>query len=1305
MAELGVAVAGYAVGGAMTYGTAAYGIGTAVGWAIGSYVGSTMFAEKNKRSYDGPRLDDLRVQTSAHGAPIPEVFGTARISGNLIWTGGIVEHINTYSYDTAGGKGGGGGGGGTETSTWYTYTASFAILLCEGEISGIGRIWMDAKIYLDLRKDIWDAFSEAGSVTNYLTIAGRASEYTLYKGTTTQNPDPTIEGIMGAGQVPGYRGVAYIVFEDMQLTPFLNHIPNMTVEIFKSATATQQQDAINFRLAELEDAPIGNSKWNFSDYAICPITGNLVTAERYNTFLTNPIYTEYTRIKVRDKISNNIIAQFKQPRGIPEYWHLGGMDIADTKYGPCLVTCWNEASTGTSSVTTSPKVIICWHYGLTRKTWSQTPIAPLGLWGSIVNFCCNRDYVVIQYYRYSIGYKYYFLIYEIDYRNTTNYPVWLEDRIEYSSFAGVSCHDIGNIFFNTDTGNLWTRYAVYGSIPRTIREHRGVTPVAIRNILESSNPRMHYTQFQPFFFNYTNSTYMWTALCHNYSDVPGWDADQYYIEQYDENFSTYYIDYTKYDSDDWIKLSTIIAKFCIDSGLTAGQFDVTELANIDVIGYLRARRVSARSLIEPLQMMYLFDIVEKDKKIIFKLRGSASTKTIELTDLAAREEDDDKINRLQTLYANEEELPTVIDLKFVDFSRDYESGSQRYEFKSTPARNHFTVHMPIVMTNTMALQTAQKLLTVARAANKRYNFAVTSKHIDLVPTDIVTIDSARMRIIECKYENGIMYFTAASEWDASDYVSALTTQENEFDPQLPSNVASSFSIFLDTPPLRIKENHPGFYGSIWASEYEGSSWNGATIYRSTDGGGVWNAIITFNTSIISGVTTTLLPEASHTVWDHGNTLTVSLYSGTLSSTTEQGVLNGANLCLHGVDSSWELMQFVTATLNGDGTYTLSDLIRGRLGTHIHMANNALYTNKFILIEETTMFDIINSEAQINIPLLYRTVSIGSSIQTTAFNQYINTCLRLKPFAVTNVETSPDFSGTFIISWIRSDRFIRDTEWNDYASSLKNSEDSEQFQIDILDGETVLNTYEIDDAWEFVYTGTMQTADFGSVQLDQSIDFKIYQMSAIVGRGLEYSGSGINYDSKFDYGQFYDYFTGDDDDPVDSSKWNTVSGTPTIQNNQLELEKPLGGTTDYISSKFRVTGNFDIQIDYNVIEGIDTEATKGSWFEVKSGNNYHKIGVGWGPGQSNANIIQTSYTRSTTYHTYYSSGKFRILRFNTDDFRFYYWNGSSWVFAKQWDNDVSGSMQIRIYNAYATVDRKIVVNYDNFKITAGSAYWV
>jgi len=786
--------------------------------------------------------------------------------------------------------------------------------------------------------------------------------------------------------------------------------------------------------------------------------------------------------------------------------------------------------------------------------------------------------------------------------------------------------------------------------------------------------------------------------------------DVRFIEQYDEDWWTSYIDYTKYDSDDWIKLSTIVAKFCTDSGLTAGQFDVTELANIDVIGYLRARRVSARSLIEPLQMMYLFDIVEKDKKIVFKLRGGASSKTIELTDLAAREEGSDSINNLQILYANEEELPTVVDVKFVDFSRDYESGSQRYEFKSTPARNHFTVNMPVVMTNTMGMQAAQRLLTVSRAANKRYSFAVTSKHIDLVPTDIVTIDSARMRITECKYEGGIMYFTAASEWDASDYVSALTTQENEFDPELPSSVASSFLTLLDTPPLRIQEEHIGFYAGVSGFEGSGSYWNGATVYRSTDGGGIWDAVASFTNNLTIGNATTLLPVASHTTWDHTNTVTVSLYSGTLSSSTEQAVLNGANACLIGEDGSWELMQFVDATLNADGTYTLSNLIRGRLGTHIHMTANAEYENTFILLEETNMFDIINSVTDINVGLLYRVVSIGGSFQFTAFQSFTNTCLRLKPFAVVHVKATPDFAGTMTISWIRSDRYIRDTEWNDYASSLRNSEDSERFQIDILDDdeETVLNTYEVEDTWQFAYTGTMQVADFGISKLENTIYFKIYQMSEVVGRGNEYSGSGFNNQLRYNLTPFWDDFTGSDGDPVNSTLWTRTIGDCTILNNKLRMDCSVAGKrTQQITSKFLLTDNFDIQIDYDYISGAGNYYYANMYFETVSPATYFYgyVGLRYYSGHKTVGTFQN--VSGDFYETWSDNKKIRVVRNVAQQrFTFYRWTGTSW-FAFYTATHASvpiTPMRVRLRMWVDNYYPDTIYDWDNFKITGGNAYY-
>ncbi len=45
----------------------------------------------------------------------------------------------------------------------------------------------------------------------------------------TQTPDALIEAIEGADMAPAYRGLAYVVFEDMPLERFGNTIPQLIV--------------------------------------------------------------------------------------------------------------------------------------------------------------------------------------------------------------------------------------------------------------------------------------------------------------------------------------------------------------------------------------------------------------------------------------------------------------------------------------------------------------------------------------------------------------------------------------------------------------------------------------------------------------------------------------------------------------------------------------------------------------------------------------------------------------------------------------------------------------------------------------------------------------------------------------------------------------------------------------------------------------------------------------------------------------------------------------------------------------------
>ena len=179
---------------------------TAAAYAAG-YVDRLIFGPR-KRSVEGPRLENFQVQASQEGAGVPRVFGRGRIAGQLIWAANFKE-ATSETTESSGGKGG--RPSAQTTYTEYLYSISCAVGLCEGEIDRIGRVWADGKPF-DL------------------------SDYNvrIYRGSEAQQPDALIAAVEGAGNAPAFRGLAYIVFEDLPLKDFGNRIPQLSFEIENS---------------------------------------------------------------------------------------------------------------------------------------------------------------------------------------------------------------------------------------------------------------------------------------------------------------------------------------------------------------------------------------------------------------------------------------------------------------------------------------------------------------------------------------------------------------------------------------------------------------------------------------------------------------------------------------------------------------------------------------------------------------------------------------------------------------------------------------------------------------------------------------------------------------------------------------------------------------------------------------------------------------------------------------------------------------------------------------------------------------
>lgn len=190
MATLALSVAGQFVGG-LVGGPFGATIGRALGALAGSAVDGLLFGEQA-----GPRAgSDIRLQGSSEGGAVPRLYGWSRLSGNIIWA----AELERLGSESAGAKA-------MSEPGEDLIVASFAVAFCEGVVSHLGRIWADGQV-LD---------------TDGLTLR-------FYRGTEDQMPDGLIEASQGTA--PAYRGLCYLVIEQLPLNRFGNRIPHLSVEL------------------------------------------------------------------------------------------------------------------------------------------------------------------------------------------------------------------------------------------------------------------------------------------------------------------------------------------------------------------------------------------------------------------------------------------------------------------------------------------------------------------------------------------------------------------------------------------------------------------------------------------------------------------------------------------------------------------------------------------------------------------------------------------------------------------------------------------------------------------------------------------------------------------------------------------------------------------------------------------------------------------------------------------------------------------------------------------------------------------
>ena len=200
------------------------GILSTIGRFAGQWLGKHFDQEDDEEEFrevsERTRIRNLKssfgMSTAKYGAPIPLVFGTARVDGKIIWAlepkeTRDVSHIRETYFQNSGNL------KARYSTIECAYSISIAFAICEGEISSISRVWADGELI---------------SLQDY--------KFSLYHGSESQMPDPLISA--SNTHTPAFRGLSYVVFEDLPLADFSGNIPNLSFEVTRRQNLPKEED-------------------------------------------------------------------------------------------------------------------------------------------------------------------------------------------------------------------------------------------------------------------------------------------------------------------------------------------------------------------------------------------------------------------------------------------------------------------------------------------------------------------------------------------------------------------------------------------------------------------------------------------------------------------------------------------------------------------------------------------------------------------------------------------------------------------------------------------------------------------------------------------------------------------------------------------------------------------------------------------------------------------------------------------------------------------------------------------------------
>lgn len=1084
--SVGQAIGGIAGG---IIGAMVPGVGWVIGAQIGMLAGGYIDPPKGP-DLVGPRLSDTSVQVSTYGAVLPRVYGNMKLAGNIVWIeNNALKEVKTE--EKVGGK-----GGSSAKKITYTYYATFFLALTDGEFSAVRRIWFADKLVYDA--GVYAGESVESMRSRLIASASLGDQITVFYGSSDQSPSARMQMTLGAANTPAYRGIGGILFEDIDLTDYGNSLLGLQVkvELVKTASATAVelagQDFVQVSI------PYGGEKEVPVNAVIYGAENSVIAAAYIDDWYgvvwgTRFFYHEHGVRSYSSYVAHNL------------GYYGGGTSAAVPirAFSRDPVACYLWATSGGfyryKVVSVTPDGTVNWTDPTHGGESSGFAFADLGMPDAPSALLYSPDAWSLLLFSWQTGYK----MARVD----------ITGAVETVSSADIraGCADYlnGKIYCAfMPTGSATVTLTIIDAVTLAVEETWSVTAPDASSGSPADNTAIHVTSADLFHvlahsnileFSNDGTTWHMRAVASGVAANAGMPnvvqalGNDIFVLGKSGTTSDYAF-YLRHPAGvtDTYPLAEVVRAECLQaSQLSAGDLDTTTLTQ-GVFGAEVASIAAIRAGLEPLRAAYPFDIVQDGYKIRFTPRGGASVATISADDLGAGRPD----QRLTIAREQAAQLPSRVEVVYKDLAREYDQNVQLAERQNAESAHVRRVELPIALDSTQAAGVAETLLRLNWLERNVVTFSLPPTFAHLQPGDVVTVNyegSHELRLIALEYlPDGVIEVQARYN-KASIYTPAA---EGASGPAFVGGLGisgSSEAVLIDGPAIVSAYDTPGFAVAIHGFTEQ---WPGGVLERTDDAGINWircavvsppgAAIFTADDALANAVTTTMFDESA--------TLTVR-GDGEIDSVTTDEVLAGANLFAIGADGRWEIVGAATATLNGDGSYTLSRLLRGRFGTE--WATGTHQADDYVIPVSTTGKVFVEVDTNlINTARTYRATTVGK-YQSQVDIPFTYTAANLKPYAPVYLNGARNAANDWALTWTRRTRI--GGEWRDGVDAPL-SESVEAYEVEIWDSgyATLKRTLAGLSSATASYTSAQQVSDFGSNQT--TLYVRVYQLSATAGRG-------------------------------------------------------------------------------------------------------------------------------------------------------------------------------------------------------------